>query len=164
MHAGTYTHKVLIYILPLCFKTPQSTHAGRQAHAYTPATTISESILLSLRESVCVLEWLHVTLSCLLSRFCQRISGVLPEARQRLHPSLSFHPWLSVFLCKFFMCWDAAVILLPLPLRNTLVELLTFLKYHFPTSLLLVTGAEEKIGTDWIAPPLSLSLFFAPSL
>lgn len=51
--------------------------------------------------------------------------------------------------------------LLPLPLRNTLVELLTFLKYHFPTSLLLVTGAEEKIGTDWIPPPFSFSLFLS---
>lgn len=84
---------------------------------------------------------------------------------------VSYRNWSagSISLCRCFLSAFAVSLSLqmlhvpgrfsvPLPHSHTFVDLLRFLKYHFPSSPLSVTGAEEQIGTDWIPPPRPLSL------
>lgn len=175
------------FLPPLLKESPEHLHIQHTCiHTHTCYQRLWVNAAFTQRDGGAVHERLRVTLSRSLGKIlAARSRFFLPGVmRQRLHPSLPLsHPPSSfagsLFPCDAFKSVPMLIYLLllllllwfwwcvcasgGLPPCSTLAELLTFLKYHFPSSPRSVAGAEEKIGSGWISLPL-LSLSSLPAL
>ncbi len=173
IHTDTHIqNKLVIYFPPLPKRDPQAS----PFLTHLLPTPLNQYCLHS--ERVCMHPQLHACMSDCMSVWALRRPVCLENSINIFQVSYRNRSTGYISLCRFFLSSFAVSLSLQmlhvlgclfffssssLPLGHTFVDLLRFLKYHFPSSPLSVTGAEEQIGIGWISLPLCLSLSLSPS-